>query len=123
MRTIVALCLMLTACGSPQDDPDLQSQLNILLKDPSSVQYQAVTSSPQAVCGELNSKNSYGAYEGFTVFVFDRQAKKLYLEGADEDAGEHQKMLDAMDHCSNNIDLLGNMIRRRAARTREMLRR
>jgi hypothetical protein len=40
-------------------------------KDPSSVQFRNLfvsTSGSQALCGELNAKNSYGAYVGFRRF-------------------------------------------------------
>jgi hypothetical protein len=61
-----------------------------------------------AICGEYNSKNSYGAYTGFTTFVYDRDAKELYLEPSDpaEMSPHDMEVLDkAMKKCRNYMDL------------------
>lgn len=39
------------------------------LRDPSSAQFRAVRVKDDYVCGELNGKNAFGAYAGFTRFV------------------------------------------------------
>lgn len=39
------------------------------MKDPASVQFRDVKATDAAVCGEVNAKNSYGAYVGFRRFV------------------------------------------------------
>lgn len=46
------------------------------LKDPSSVQFRNIhvvpsTLNSRKVCGDINAKNSYGAYVGFEEFVYD----------------------------------------------------
>lgn len=43
------------------------------LKDPASAQFREVTfkESTRAVCGEVNGKNSYGGYVGFTPFAYE----------------------------------------------------
>lgn len=48
-----------------------QSKTADTFKDPSSVQFRKVTLNPTktALCGEVNAKNSFGAYTGFRPFV------------------------------------------------------
>jgi hypothetical protein len=41
------------------------------LKDPSSAQFRNVKRGERAVCGEVNAKNSYGAYIGFRHFYVE----------------------------------------------------
>ncbi len=41
------------------------------LKDPSSAQFRDVHKTDQAVCGEVNGKNAYGAYVGFRHFIVE----------------------------------------------------
>ena len=84
---LVVTCTALTGCNSKSNDgaanksliiPALQAQLTSSLKDPSSVQFRnesfyqttiehkdGKVPSTVAVCGEINAKNSYGAYVGF----------------------------------------------------------
>ncbi|EJL22694.1 hypothetical protein PMI01_04933 [Caulobacter sp. AP07] len=41
------------------------------LKDPSSALFREVHKTDQAVCGEVNGKNAYGAYAGFRHFIVE----------------------------------------------------
>ena len=44
-----------------------------LVRDPSSSQFRNETAylDSQVVCGEFNSKNAYGAFAGYQVYVFE----------------------------------------------------
>lgn len=57
------------------------------LKDPSSVQFRNLRFLDQAngkVCGEVNAKNSYGGYTGFTPFFYTHADGKVIVdEGGD----------------------------------------
>ncbi|GLR27251.1 hypothetical protein [Limnobacter litoralis] len=46
-----------------------ESFISYNMKDPDSSKFRSVNVFRRAVCGEVNSKNSYGAYSGFTGFV------------------------------------------------------
>lgn len=52
------------------EKPALRSKLAAKFKDPSSLQFQhEVITQLGWLCGEVNAKNSYGAYGGFTRFI------------------------------------------------------
>ncbi len=45
------------------------------MKDPSSAQFREMKRQGPLICGEINAKNSYGAYAGFQPFlVWDGKA-------------------------------------------------
>lgn len=46
------------------------SEVASLLIDPSSAQFRNVREGNAALCGEINGKNSWGAYAGFTPFYW-----------------------------------------------------
>ena len=67
---ILTLPLALYACNG-KNVSNAKKSLEYSLKDPSSVEYRNVReTTDQVVCGEYNSKNSYGAYAGFSNFVY-----------------------------------------------------
>jgi hypothetical protein len=116
-RLALAIAFAITSCGAPQDDPDLKNALAAsALKDPLSVQFQNVTKNPKAICGDLNAKNSYGAYTGFKTFIFERKSRKLWLEDSDDTQDHYQAFLNLMDSCTDNVDVLARMIKRHSAR-------
>lgn len=79
-RVFLLTAFLLAACGKPEDDGDLKAAFAAsALKDPSSVQLRNVQANDEVICGEYNSKNSYGAYGGFEPFVFNRSIKDLWL--------------------------------------------
>lgn len=79
-RALLLAALLLASCGKPEDDSDLKSAFAAsALKDPSSVQLRNVKANAEVICGEYNSKNSYGAYDGFEPFVFKRNIEDLWL--------------------------------------------
>lgn len=57
------------------------------LKDPSSAQFKEVRRTDGVVCGEVNAKNSFGAYEGFRRF-FVVDGAEAVLEPAEEGAAK-----------------------------------
>lgn len=74
-------CLAITAC-KPSDEKAIdlaKIEISHDMKDPSSTQFRDISvkrvgekedgSISMLVCGEANSKNSFGAYSGFTPFV------------------------------------------------------
>lgn len=74
----VALVVLLTLLAACSDDKAAEKAAKEGIaqefNDPASVQYRGtITYSPEAgvyaTCGELNAKNQFGAYTGFTRFV------------------------------------------------------
>jgi hypothetical protein len=59
-------------------------QVREMLKDPASAQFRNVRvvdhAKGKVVCGEVNAKNSYGGYVGFTLFVAGVNGAQLYSE-------------------------------------------
>lgn len=50
--------------------PKLREQMAQKFKDPSSLQFQRENLTASGwICGEVNAKNSYGAYDGFVRYV------------------------------------------------------
>ncbi len=83
-QSLLVFALLIAACSKPQNDSDLKAAFAAsALKDPSSVQLRNVQANSEVICGEFNSKNSYGAYAGFEPFVFKRNIKDLWLGDSD----------------------------------------
>jgi hypothetical protein len=59
---------------------NLRSVVTASMKDPSSTQFRDETYSNGTLCGELNSKNGYGAYVGFKRFIVENK-KEAFLDG------------------------------------------
>lgn len=71
------------ATGTPEQAvQDAKQALADGMKDPSSVQFRNVRLvnylDGQVICGEVNAKNSYGGYVGFSPFVASSSAYHLY---------------------------------------------
>lgn len=62
---VAAMALALVGCAEAEAKRAVAEKL----KDPSSAQFQNVRESGEYVCGEVNGKNSFGAYSGFRRFV------------------------------------------------------
>ncbi|MGZ2411285.1 hypothetical protein ACUXST_000682 [Sphingomonas sp. F9_3S_D5_B_2] len=84
-RALLLSALLLASCsGKPENDSDLKAAFDgSSLKDPSSVQLRNVKANDHVICGEYNSKNSYGAYGGYEPFVFNRLIKDLWIGDSD----------------------------------------
>lgn len=64
---------------------DAQREIAQLTKDPAAAQFQNVTSANEGiVCGEVNPKNAFGAYDGFRPFVVGGKGGPLILNPGEE---------------------------------------
>ena len=99
MRTalIVAALTALTACSgsaAPSPEESLQEEAHVavigLLKDPESARFQdtvgEIYANEGAVCGQVNSRDGYGGYNGFEPYTYVR-GKGAAFEGDDFIAG------------------------------------
>lgn len=70
--TGVIVMAALSGCSALDPYADAKEAVRRLMKDPDSAQFRDVSrcSKPDAIWGEVNSKNSYGAYSGFERFIF-----------------------------------------------------
>lgn len=103
--------LALPAFAQQTSRPATEAEIEILrdgmesrLKDAESARFRNVRfgagEHKEVVCGEVNSKNSYGAYAGFTSFIanhFDRDETKgekdiIFVIGIDDRYPVAQKM-------------------------------
>lgn len=67
---ILILLFMLPGCDS-KSISEAKIAIEKDLKDPSSAEYRNILEySDSIVCGEYNAKNGYGAYVGYTEFIF-----------------------------------------------------
>ena len=75
---ISVLAILVSACGNKNVDL-VKKSIESELSDPSSVLYKDVNEFPEGiVCGQVNAKNKFGGYIGFTPFVF-RDGQQLNL--------------------------------------------
>lgn len=94
-KTALLLLVSLLAACSPADEAEKVSKEGLTKNyhDPASVQYRNVINyspgySTYAICGELNGKNSYGAYVGFKRFVAVTElvdSEPKYRDGSTDD--------------------------------------
>lgn len=75
---MAAAALAVAGCGGALDDGKKATAAQ--LKDPSSAQFRNVQQGGGLVCGEVNGKNSYGAYSGFKMFVYDGLSAQIEPE-------------------------------------------
>lgn len=69
---LLALVLVLAGCIS-SEKKEARDFITKDLKDPASTEFRNEVFKDNVLCGELNSKNSYGAYVGFKKFVSGRE--------------------------------------------------
>ena len=73
---VVAALAVLSACsGEPEVVSNAKDSVTYAAKDPQSVQFRGVRVCPareDMAVGAFNAKNSFGAYGGFTDFIYDR---------------------------------------------------
>lgn len=72
-RLIVLAALAVAACGGSEQEA--RERVAAQLRDPNSAQFRninmiAQSTGGEAVCGEVNGRNAFGAYSGFQRFVF-----------------------------------------------------
>lgn len=87
MRLLAALSLsLLIGCTEPDDTSDARARASYDLKDPSSAQFRELNvwrnKAGETVCvsGEINGKNSLGAYSGFRKFFVIYPSNKVVAE-------------------------------------------
>lgn len=81
MTRIISALIALGLVGCGHADPtaedllivDAKTAIAATLKDPDSAKFRGIKAYPAKglVCGEVNGKNSYGAYSGFSPFFYD----------------------------------------------------
>jgi hypothetical protein len=77
--------------------PVLRAHVAAQMKDPDSVQFRGEKlSSAGWLCGEMNAKNSFGAYDGFKRFT-SRSEGEDYLEGVGYTGKGSQQTLQVVD--------------------------
>lgn len=89
----VLFSLVLIGCGpSPEEKKaaadkviigNFQEKVTAGFKDPASTQFRSIklVGSGVGFCGELNTKNGYGAYDGFKPFGFEKEMGLVVLNG------------------------------------------
>ncbi len=65
---VLLLGLSLIACESSEEKA-LKTFVASQFRDPQSTQFEKITYKDGVMCGEVNSKNEYGAYVGYKRFV------------------------------------------------------
>lgn len=75
LGALLLLALSVGGCGGPVSDAKRAAAA--LLKDPASAQFREVRQGGPLVCGEINGRNTYGAYSGFTRFVYDGRGAQI----------------------------------------------
>lgn len=70
-----------------RDERYAREALSTVLKDSASAEFRNLRRVGDILCGEVNAKNSYGAFAGFSKFVIDspRGPKSPPRIGLDED--------------------------------------
>ena len=75
-RWLLMVLIEVTACTSNPTESALEKEAKeavaSLLKDPESAKFQnlSVDEPHKTVCGEVNSKNGFGAYAGVSEFIY-----------------------------------------------------
>jgi hypothetical protein len=85
------------------DIPKAHAEVMRTLKDPESARFSGEYLQPGAVCGKVNSKNSYGGYVGATRYVYIVVSNESYLiEGDDITSTENLPALFKLQRFCNS---------------------
>ncbi|MBD1590201.1 hypothetical protein [Pseudomonas typographi] len=95
----ICCCISLSAAGDQsrgiyKAPPNLvkkaQHSVAAKMRDPSSAQFRnvvakGISSDPKkwSICGEVNGKNGFGGYAGFTRFAYDESLNDSWIEAGD----------------------------------------
>lgn len=72
---------------------DAESLVAYTLRDPDSAQFRnSRLTGRGAVCGQVNGKNGFGAYTGFTGYIVIGRSPTIKKEGLDEAFGKLHKL-------------------------------
>lgn len=111
---ILAICLSVVACKNSSETSDeknvfverAKANLIVDFNDPSSAQFRDEryynTSFGEVYCGEVNGKNSFGAYVGFRRFIVTEERNGLSSVFPD-DRGMMLSMSEKQGRASSGI--------------------
>lgn len=89
--------------------PELHAHVSSQMKDPASTQFRSEKLSPEGwLCGEMNAKNSYGAYSGFKRFISISEAD-AYVESM----GRVGKSEDSSRQITESLDVQIEILKNR----------
>lgn len=93
---IILTTFVLAGCSGYTLERNAKEAVAGQMKDPNSIEFRNIVSYPDKdlVCGEVNAKNSYGAYSGYTRFYYYRGDVWL-RDNAPESAPNYEDMCDA----------------------------
>lgn len=82
---IIILSALLTAGCESGEVKKAKETVAHKLKDPASAQFRMITEGKalnglNAVCGEVNGKNAFGAYSGYRRFITNNSGSTVYIE-------------------------------------------
>jgi hypothetical protein len=67
---MITLLLLAAVSLTPNQTRAIEQEVKTLLRDPQSAQFRNIKANDKHVfCGEVNSKNGFGGYGGFTKFL------------------------------------------------------
>ncbi len=83
--------------ASRADVPAARAALKRSLKDPESARFRDEAFYPGAVCGLINSKNSYGGYTGDKLYLYVTASHEVYVLEDSGDNTEDGKLLSKFE--------------------------
>ncbi|MEH6697228.1 MAG: hypothetical protein V7672_00870 [Brevundimonas sp.] len=90
VTAFAAFAFAIGLSGCDRTEADAKQTVAAQLKDPSSAQFRNVITNGSIVCGEVNGKNSWGAYAGFTRFIAADEIVIMEPDGGEEHANARQ---------------------------------
>lgn len=90
----------LVACGDSKEIAERRGFISQVMRDPASTQFRNEKLHKFGwLCGEVNSKNAYGAYVGFKRFM-SKDPVNVYVEGMSASgvgSPSHRQIMSALD--------------------------
>jgi hypothetical protein len=117
MLRVGIVALALAACSKPQDDAAFQSALSSVVRDPQTTRFSDISQNAESICGQLNTKNAYGAYGGYLVFVYDRKNNALEVERSGESVKANEQLVLKLDLCDNQDEIERTFVEHTAVRS------
>lgn len=85
---ILASLLISAGCSpEPEMDPAVsiaEEKVRELLRDPESARFKNISRHGDVVCGEVNSKNGFGGYAGFSQFAYEVTSGEAFVDDEDD---------------------------------------
>jgi hypothetical protein len=86
---LLIISILISGCGDPALIKQAKQRVSANMRDPESVKFRNVHSAEEDyVCGELNAKNGFGAYTGFTRFSYDGFEDKVCIMNESTNCGK-----------------------------------